>query len=61
MDDNRIMVIAFPDSSEESKRKMEAIMRLINDGSASVLRMDLDEEPDEEDENITFRFAGKDD
>ena len=61
MDDNRIMIIAFPDSSEDSKRKMEAIIRIINDGSASVLRMDLDEEPDEDDENITFRFAGSED
>ena len=56
MDDSRIMVIAFPDDSEESKRKMETIMRIINDGSASVLMMDLDEE-----ENPTFRFAGKED
>ena len=61
MDDSRIMVIAFPDNSEDSKRKMEAIIRIINDGSASVLRVDLDEEPDEEDENITFRFAGNED
>jgi len=61
MDDNRIMVIAFPNNGEESKRKMEAIKRIINDGSASVLSVDLDEEPDEEDENITFRFAGSED
>ena len=61
MDDSRIMIIAFPDSSEDSKRKMEAIIRIMNDGSASVLTMDLDEELDEDEENITFRFAGNED
>ena len=55
MSDSRIMVIAFPDNSEESKRKMDAIMRIISNGNASVLPM----EPDEEDANITFSFAGK--
>ena len=57
MDDGRIMIIAFPDNGEDSKRKMEAIIRIINDGSASILPM----EPDEEEESITFHFADKED
>ena len=57
MDDSTIMVIAFPDGGEESKRKMETIMRIVSGGSESVLTMDLTEL----DENSTFRVADKED
>jgi hypothetical protein len=53
MDNSTVMVIAFPDGGEETARKMQAVLRFVNEGYGFVDKPDKDIDP----ANIRFRFA----
>jgi hypothetical protein len=61
MDSNKIMVIAFPDSDEDTLRKMQLITAFLA-GEAEIILDEPDEDiSDIDPANIRFRFAGDED
>jgi hypothetical protein len=62
MDNSKVMVIVFPDSGEDTARKMQAILCFISEGGGLMYEPEPDgNEPAGIDEvdpaNIRFRFS----